>query len=304
MAKARTAASSVEAGAGTKDTRTQLAAIVESHGFVRFTTVLIFLNAILIGAETYPQINGPYGAVMQAANAAILLAFTIEIVLRFIATPAPRYRFFTDGWNLFDVIIVGGGFLPAGHFVSAARLLRVLRLLRAVTVAPSLRRLISGLIRSVPSMMHVILLILLINYIYAVVGTILYGGIAPGYFGTLDRSLLTLFGVLTLEGWVDVMREVMAEDPSAWAFFISYVALATFVTLNLIVGIIVNSMQEVAREDEIATAAAKGKHVKPVALLSASEQEQLLQALERIERRLDELGAKVDGGSRATGAAD
>jgi voltage-gated sodium channel len=267
--------------------RGRIAQLVRAPGFSRTVIGLILLNAVLIGLETYPSIQGPWHRWFVAADQLLLWAFTVEIALKVIAA-RPLRRFFLDGWNLFDVIIVGSGHLLAGaHFVSVLRILRVLRVLRTVSVVPSLQRMVTALLRSIPSMGNIILLLGLHFYIFGVLGTSFFGQASPEYFGTLHHTFLTLFQVVTLESWASgVMRPVMLASPYAWAYFVAFILLGTFVVFNLFVGVIVNSMQQADSEANAANApdpAAEMAHLRA----EIGELKTLLLGLRAFERSLD-----------------
>jgi voltage-gated sodium channel len=227
----------------------RMESIVESRLFHRGVIVLIFLNAIIVGLETYPDVRASYGGLLDLADQAILYLFTLELALRFFATPRPP-DFFRNGWNLFDLIIVGVSFLPASEFFTVARLFRVLRVMRAVSVLPDLQRLVAALLRSLPSLGHISLLLVLLIYVYAAIGTSFFADALPQYFGSLHRSVLTLFGVITLEGWVGLMEELLPKMPWAWLYFVTFILAGTFVALNFFVGIIVNNLQSVTLEEQ------------------------------------------------------
>jgi voltage-gated sodium channel len=222
--------------------------IVESKLFHRGVIALIFLNAIIVGLETYPYMQANYGQLLDLADHTILYLFTLELVLRFFATERSR-DFFRSGWNMFDLVIVAVSFLPASEFFTVARLFRVLRVLRAISVLPDLQRLVAALLRSLPSLGHITLLLVLLIYVYAAIGTSFFAALSPQYFGSLHRSVLTLFGVITLEGWVSLMEELLPQMPWAWLYFVTFILAGTFVALNFFVGIIVNNLQSVTLEE-------------------------------------------------------
>jgi voltage-gated sodium channel len=222
--------------------------IVESKLFHRGVIVLIFLNAIVVGMETYPYMQANYGQLLDRVDNTILYLFVLELVLRFFAIERSR-QFFQNGWNVFDVVIVGASFLPASEFFTVARLFRVLRVLRAVSVLPDLQRLVAALLRSLPSLCHISLLLVLLIYVYAAIGTSFFAELSPQYFGSLHRSVLTLFGVITLEGWVSIMEEILPQMPWAWLYFVTFILAGTFIALNFFVGIIVNNLQAVTLEE-------------------------------------------------------
>lgn len=227
----------------------RVAPFVESSQFRYGIIALILLNAVIVGLETYPEITAVHGTVLEIADRVILYAFTAELALRFLAA-SPHLAFFRSGWNLFDLIIVALGYLPSSEFFTVARLFRIVRVMRAISIIPNLQRVVAALLMSLPSLGHIAALLGLLIYVYAAIGTSLFGAIAPQYFGTLHQSVLTLFAVITLEGWVGVMDEVLPQVPAAWIYFMTFILLGTFVALNFFVGVIVNNLQSVTIEEE------------------------------------------------------
>jgi len=223
--------------------------IVDSAPFRRTVIGLILLNAVTIGLETYPAVTARYGGLLHAADRAILAIFTIEIALRFAAARS-KAAFFRDGWHWFDMIVVVAAYVPGSQFLSIVRIFRVLRVLRAITVLPNLQRLVGALLRSLPSLGNIALLLSLLLYVYAAAGTFLFAAIDPRHFGSLHASVLTLFGILTLEGWIDVMDGLRESSPLCWIYFVSFILLGTFVSLNFFVGVIVGNMQRVDEEEK------------------------------------------------------
>lgn len=215
--------------------------------FTNVVITLILLNAFVIGLETYPNIFDPHKDLFHTIELLFLWAFTVEIILRLIATK-PWPNFFKSGWNLFDfIIVVSGHIFVGGHLVSVLRILRVLRVLRAITVLPSLQRLIAALFRTIPAIGNIMLLMGIIFYVFSVIGTSLFNKIAPEYFGSLHATMLTLFQVVTLESWASgVMRPILVDAPWAWWYFVSFILVGTFIIINLFIGVIVNNVQEVA----------------------------------------------------------
>jgi voltage-gated sodium channel len=203
---------------------------------------LIVLNAITLGLETSSTIMARYGTLLALVDRLIIAVFVIEIVARFLVQ---RGAFFRDGWNIFDVLVVGIALAPAAEQFSVLRALRVLRLLRLITAVPSLQRVVGGLMAALPGMGSILLLIALVFYVCAVMAVNLYGRDFPELFGTLGASLYTLFTIMTLEGWTnDVVNPIMEKHPYALLFFIPFIVITTFWVLNLFIGIIVNAMQE------------------------------------------------------------
>ena len=186
----------------------KIGSITGSSLFRRVVVTLILINAIIVGLDTYPQIHARYGQILHLADRIILYLFSLELVLRFLGSN-PRLAFFRSGWNLFDLIIVGVSYLPSSKFFTVARLFRILRALRTVSVSPDLQKVVTALLRSLPALGHILVLLALLMYVYAAIGTSLFGQIAPRFFGSLHQSVLTLFSIITLEGWVTVMDEVI-----------------------------------------------------------------------------------------------
>jgi voltage-gated sodium channel len=230
------------AGAQEADLIGILRRIVEDPRTDRVIMGLIVFNAVTLGVETSHTAMDRFGPVLSAIDRAVVAVFVLELTARMIVQ---RASFFRDGWNIFDLIVVGIAVAPATEAFSVLRALRVLRLLRLITVVPTLRRVVGGLIASLPGMGSIFLLILLVYYVAAVMAVNLYGEEFPDLFGTLPRSLFTLFTIMTLEGWVEgVVKPVMEKHPYAWLFFIPFIIGTTFTILNLFIGVIVGAMQE------------------------------------------------------------
>jgi voltage-gated sodium channel len=224
--------------------------VAASRRFQNAILAVIVANAVLIGLETSPALWERHGALFHALNFAVQAIFAVEIAVRLLAH-APRVdRFFRDGWNVFDFAIVGLSLLPvAGPFATVARLARLLRALRIVSALPELRLIVATMLRSIPSLANVILLLGLILYVYAVIGLHLFGGVDPAHWGTLPRAGLTLFEILTLEGWVDLMDASLAATPWAWVYYVSFVVLAVFVVINLFIAIVINNLEAAKGEE-------------------------------------------------------
>ncbi len=232
--------------------RNRLTTFLDAPPFQTAIVVLILINALVFGLEALPSVVAQHGALLLVVDQAILWIFVAEIVLRLVIFGP--WRFFRDPWSVFDFAVIAVALLPATGSLSALRALRVLRVLRLVSVLPSLRAVVDALLRALPSMASVAALLTLVLYVGAVIATRLYGATFPQWFGDLWASLLTLFQILTLEGWADIMREMLAVHPTAWMFFVPFVLIATFAVLNLVVAVIVDSMQSGVRaaveEDE------------------------------------------------------
>lgn len=224
-----------------------LARIINHPYFERTILAVIVINAITLGLETSKSLMAVYGGLLQTIDTIIMVIFVVEIVARMIVFGA---RFWRDPWSIFDFVIVLITLVPATGNLSIFRALRILRAMRLISAIPSVRRVVTSLLSAIPSMSAVIFLLLLINYIFAVMSTKLFGASFPEMFGTIGASFYTLFQIMTLEGWSgDVVRPVMKVYPFAWAIFVPYIVVVTFAVLNLFIGIIVDAMQQKAEAE-------------------------------------------------------
>lgn len=197
---------------GAASLRERVRGFIESTRFERSITALIVTNAVTLGIETAPSVAARFGDALHAFDRLVLAVFVVELLLRFFVH---RGRFFGDPWRVFDFVVVGIAVVPAGGAFAVLRALRVLRVLRLVSMVPSMRRVIGALLKALPGMASIVGLLGLVLYVFAVMATKLYGAIAPEFFGDLGASLFTLFQVMTVEGWPDVARSVMAQSPHA-----------------------------------------------------------------------------------------
>lgn len=251
-------------------TRQILADWLDRPRIRQFIIGVIIFNAILLGLETPPEVMGTAGTIILTLDWICLAIFVIEIALKLVAHGA---RFFRSGWNVFDFLIVGIALMPATHGLSVLRALRILRVLRVISAAPRLRRVVEGFVTALPGMGSVFLLMGIIFYIGAVMATKLFGASFPEWFGTLGASFYSLFQIMTLESWsMGIVRPVMDVYPYAWLFFVPFIMVTTFAVVNLLVGLIVNSMQDAhAEESNAATDAYR---------------DEVLDRLRKIEERL------------------
>jgi voltage-gated sodium channel len=241
---------------------------------VRNTIIgVILFNAVILGLETSKPVMAKWGDLIHLLDSACLAVFVVELAAKMVAHGR---RFFRSGWNLFDLTIVGIALVPAAQGFSVLRALRILRVLRVISVAPRLRRVVEGFVTALPGMGSVFLLMAILFYIGAVIATKLFGTAFPDWFGDLGNSAYTLFQIMTLESWsMGIVRPVMEAFPYAWAFFVPFIMVTTFAVVNLLVGLIVNSMQDAhAEEDNLRTDAYR---------------EEVLARLKEIETRLSAL---------------
>lgn len=221
--------------------------------FEAFVVSVIVISALLVGAKTY-ELPAGFGSVTLLLDWFISAFFLTEITIRFLGEPRKR-DFFKSFWNVFDTVIVIISLIPADDTELAliARLVRVFRVLRMISIIPELRILLVSLVKALPQLGYVMLLMFIIFYIYAAVGSTLFGDINPTLWGDITISLLTLFRVMTFEDWTDVMYETMEVYPLSWVYYLTFIFFTAFAFLNMVIGIVVNVMErenEKAREEK------------------------------------------------------
>lgn len=266
---------------------TALARRIAEAGWFNTTIIsLIVLTAVIVGLETVPGIAAAWGGVFSLVNQLILVVFVAEVLLRLTAAWPRPGDYFRDGWNLFDFLVVVFSLIPAtGQFAMVARLLRLLRVVRLISTIPELRLIVTTLIRSIPSMLHVIMLMSIVFYIYAVVGYHLFNAHDPTHWDNLGLSLLTLFRVVTLEDWTDVMYKAMELHPLAWIYFVSFVVVGTFVVVNLFIAVVLNNLDEAKQERlrELAPPVSRDELLREL----KDTQQMLAQLQARLEKHAD-----------------
>ena len=239
--------SSTQERSGDEPWRARLRAIVDADWFQRFIIGVIVVNAIGLGLETIPSVEHAIGGFLTVVDHVALVIFFLEIAAKLLVH---RLAYFKDAWNVFDFTIVGIALLPVSGGLSVMRALRILRAARIISVVPAMRRVVEALLHAVPSLGAVIALLAIIFYICAVMATKLFGSDFDELFGSLARSLFTLFQIMTLENWADgAVRPIMKVYPYAWLFFIPFILMVTFAVLNLFIAIIVNAMAEAAKDE-------------------------------------------------------
>lgn len=212
--------------------------------FEAFIIFVIMASAVMVGVKTY-QLSPLLINTFLVLDWAITIIFLFELMIRFLATPN-RWDFFKDGWNIFDTIIVTVSLIPLDNAEMAlvARLIRVFRVLRMISIIPELRILMNSFFTALPRLGYVMALMFIIFYIYAAFGSLFFEKINPTLWGDIAISLLTLFRIMTFEGWTDILYETMAVYPWSWAYFITFIFLTTFAFLNMVIGIMVSVLEE------------------------------------------------------------
>ena len=209
---------------------------------------IIILSALMIGAHTY-ETSPTWNKVLRVLDYSVTLFFLVEISIRFWAEENKR-DFFKSGWNIFDTLIVLISIIPmtGGDMALLGRLIRIFRVLRMISIIPELRILLNSLLRALPQLGYVVILMFIIFYIYAAVGSTVFSAINETLWGDISISLLTLFRVMTFEDWTDVMYETMEVYPMSWAYYLSFIFFTAFAFLNMVIGIVVNVMEEENRK--------------------------------------------------------
>jgi voltage-gated sodium channel len=243
---------------------------------------VIILSALLIGAKTY-HLPPVFVNFLTYADWVVTLFFLLEITMRFIASDDKK-RFFKNGWNVFDTLIVVVSLIPIedSEMALVGRLVRVFRVLRMVSIVPELRILINSLLKAMPQLSYVMLLMFIIFYIYGAVGSFFFNTINPDLWGDITTSMLTLFRVMTFEDWTDVMYETMETYPMSWSFYLSFIFFTAFAFLNMVIGIVVSVLEK-----------ENAAHEKSL-LLEKNEEE--LDQLEKIQNELAEIKAMIRAG--------
>lgn len=219
----------------------RLRRLVESPRFTWFITAVILFNAVTLGLETWPYAMDVAGSLLVAIDRIVLAIFVFEMIAKLLVY---RLAFFRSGWNIFDLTIVGIALIPAAGPLTVLRALRILRVLRLLSVVPQMRSVVAALIGAIPGMGSIAAVMSLIFYVGSVLATKLFGAAFPDWFGSIGASAYSLFQIMTLESWsMGIVRPVMEVYPWAWLFFVPFILVTTFAVLNLVVAVIVNSMQ-------------------------------------------------------------
>ncbi len=292
--------------------------IAYSRWFHDLILSLILLSGVLVGMETYPRYHPdtPVGHVLLIMQDIILGIFVVEAAIKIGAYGRKPWLYFKNPWNVFDFTIIAICFLPIGaQFAMVFRMARLLRTLRLFTALPRLQVLVNALLKSIPSLGYVGVLLLLHFYIYAVMGTFLFQHNDPIRFGNLHSSMMTLFEVLTLEGWNDVFNTQMlgsnftysdewrelagtarvstGRPIAAAAYFVSFILLGTMIMLNLFTGVIINSMQEAQAQHDEATVTAAAADEQANSTLAPANISDVDEKLRAIAGQLHEVSLDV-----------
>lgn len=227
--------------------RASLRAFVESRVVQTLIMSAIILNAVTLGLETSATAMAHFGPWLILIDHVVLWLFVVEITLKLVAY---QFRFFRDGWNIFDALIVSIALFSTFSALSVLRAFRVLRVLRLFSMVPQLRAMLAALFRSMPGLGAIAGVLCLVFYVFAVMATNLFGGNFPDLFGSIQISMMTLFQVMTLDGWSsEVVLPLMEQYPYVWLYFIPFILMTSFTVLNLFIALIVNSLHDITHAE-------------------------------------------------------
>lgn len=252
--------------------------LVNTSGFQWLVVAVIVFNAVILGLQTYDDLPGTIHRLIEPLDGLCLAFFAVEVLIRMASYRFNLRAFFRDPWNVFDVLVIVLGYLPwLRANPTALRMVRLARIARVARIMPDFRVLVSGLRIAAPPALSLLALTALLCYLYAVLGYMLFGRLAPQYFGNLGEGMLTLFTLLTLEGWNSVLYDLREVSPWALPYVISFLLIGTYVVINLVIGIVINSLERAYKERD------RAETVDPQLSDMIDE---LQDVIERLERRL------------------
>lgn len=259
--------------------------VTSSKIFKNTIVLIILINSIVLGLITSEAIYAKFGELFEFILSACVVIFTVEITLRIIAK---GWRFFLNGWNIFDFLLITMALMPETGAAITFRVFRVLRALRMVSSMKKLRHIVSAILVSAPHVFWAAVLEIIIFYIFGIMGQNLFHEAFPQWFGTLGETVYTLFQVTTLESWsMGIARPVMKVYPWAWMYFVPFVMISSYIVLNVVVGVVVNATSDISEDDNISM---KDKiKAKKVTNTELSEQiNELKEHILRLEAKLEE----------------
>ncbi|MET9963440.1 ion transporter [Streptomyces sp. NPDC006326] len=277
----------------------------EAPAFSLGVFAVILFNALLLGVETYSGLSRDHGHVLDLAEQFCVAAFTVEMLVRLGAHADRPKAFFRDPWNVFDLLVVSSAFVPfLRENTTLLRLLRLARVLRTARFMPQLRILLVAVGRSLPGTVSFLFVGALILYVYAMVGWICFARHDPAHYGSLGRAALTLFLLMTLEGLGDAVHAGLAVSPFSIVYYASYVLLASFVLVNVLIGVVLNALDEAREmEAEQTAAASPGQGPEPGAAGPAADPaDELRLRIAALRHALAEVEARLDAPPRETSA--
>jgi voltage-gated sodium channel len=287
--------------------RNRLAGFVDSSGFTATIVGVILVNALVLALGTYGGIDDRWGEQLHALNDVCFVIFLVELVLRIASYGVRPWNFFRSGWNIFDFVVICSVFLPGvRENATLLRIARLARLMRVVRLLPDLRVLLLGVWRSVPPLLSVAGVTAALLFVYGMIGWLMFADALPAEWGNIGRAMLTLFVMLTLENFPTYMDQGMDVHPWSWLYFVSFVMIAAFIVLNLLIGIVLNSMEE-AREAERRRAVREQHPERGGRLVDVDASAPVVERIALLRTALDELELELSAGARreqGAGAAE
>lgn len=277
--------------------------VCEAPAFSLTVFAVILFNAALLGAETYSGLSAEYSSLLSVTERFCVIAFTLEMLIRLGAHADRPKAFFRDPWNVFDLLVVSSAFIPfLRENTTLLRLLRLARVLRTARFMPQLRILLVAVARSLPGTVSFLFVGALIVYVYAMIGWICFAGHDPQHYGSIGRAGLTLFLLMTLEGLGDAVHAGLAISPLSILFYASYVLFGSFVLVNVLIGVVLNALEEAREMEE------EAERVEQRALLAAKQTapdaaDELLLRIAAVRGALDDMEAQLDTVHAAFAAA-
>ena len=274
----------------------RLSRVVSAHWFTTTVLVVIVVNAVVLGLETYEGVDDRYGDELDLVNGLCFVVFVVELTLRIGAYGRRPWLFFRDGWNVFDFVVIAVAFVPGVRQSSTLlRLARLARVVRIVRLFPDLRVLLAGVWRSIPPLFAIGLATGMLLFVYGMIGWTLFADELPADWGNIGRAMLTLFVMLTLENFPTYMDAGMEVHPWSWVYFVSFILIAAFVVINVLIGIVLNSMEE-AREAERRRAVGERLGALGPGPVDPDASAPVVERIGILRAALDELEAELSGG--------
>jgi len=226
------------------------ARLAESNPFNFAIFGVIVANAIVLGLETYDRIDRDAGGLLDTLNWVFLGIFAVELAIRMTAHGSRPQDFFKSGWNVFDFLVVMAAITPGiSQSTALLRLARLARIVRIVRIVPDLRILTVAIGRSLPGVGSLSILAVLLVYVYGMIGWLIYGDEDPK-FETIGDAMLTLFILLSLENLPDRIETGLLISDWTVPFYVSFALIAAFLLLNILIGVVIESMEEARTIEE------------------------------------------------------
>jgi voltage-gated sodium channel len=260
------------------------AALADSTAFNVFIFAVILANAVVLGLETYDGVVRDAGPLLRTLNDVFLGIFVVELAIRLTAFGKRPADFFRSGWNVFDFVVILASFAPGlRENTTLLRLARLGRVLRIVRLLPDLRVLTIAIGRSLPGVASLTVLAVLVLFIYGMVGWTIFGDHAPEQYGTIGVAMLTLFVTLTLENLPDQIA--LGRELSDWTilYFVSYALIAAFLLFNILIGVVINSLEEARAIEHARERADRLEHGDPDEPVIEERIAEVRDALDRLE---------------------